>query len=283
MNRRPNYLAYIGICLLTSLFSVSPTRGQNPLKDYLKTLGPETAISYLIQRENGDILAQRQSGKRIPSASIIKIPILLTLLDAVEAGELQLDNTHELKSQDKVGGAGELQFQPSGSQHTLRFLAGEMIRISDNTATNILIEKLGMKRIQEWLDKRGFTETQLNRKMMDFDAIEKGRQNYTSPSEINQMLRMLVQKEELPANSITEALILLKSCEDNETLTAYLPEGLEVAHKTGTLDYVRGDAGIIFSPRPLIISVFVENFDDISEAEMKIAEIGKLAYETYGE
>ncbi|WP_162340467.1 serine hydrolase [Cyclobacterium salsum] len=63
---------------------------------------------------------------------------------------------------------------------------------------------------------------------------------------------------------------------------AFLPEKLEVAHKTGTLDYVRGDAGIIFGRRPLVISVFVEDFRDLSEAEKIIAKIGKLAYETYG-
>ncbi|MDN3689313.1 serine hydrolase [Cyclobacterium jeungdonense] len=250
--------------------------------NYLETIDPECAISYLIQDETGKLLAQRQPNKKVPSASIIKIPILLTLLEAVDKGELALDSVHVLKSQDKVGGAGELQFVPDGTELTFRFLAREMIRISDNSATNILIEQLGMNRIQDWLSIRGFTDTQLNRKMMDFDAIERGHQNYTSPTEINRILLMLVQKDKLPANSIAEALVILKSCEDNETLTAFLPTKLEVAHKTGTLDYVRGDAGIIFGRRPLILSVFVENFDDISEAEKIIAEIGKLAYETYG-
>lgn len=282
MKHWPNFLRCISIAILALSVCVSTTKGQNPLLDYLETLNPESTISYLIQDESGKLLAQREPDNKVPSASIIKIPILLTLLETVEKGELSLDSTHVLKSQDKVGGAGELQFVPDGSELTFRFLAREMIRISDNSATNILIEKLGMNRIQDWLSIRGFTDTQLNRKMMDFDAIERGQQNYTSPNEVNQILMMLVQEDKLPGDFIAEALALLKSCEDNETLPAFLPKELEVAHKTGTLDYVRGDAGIIFGRRRLILSVFVENFQDISEAEKIIAEIGKLAYETYG-
>ncbi|WP_375583078.1 serine hydrolase [Cyclobacterium xiamenense] len=272
------YLLVVCVCQ----WPVSLANGQGALQEYLETLAPETELSFLIQSADGTRLAEYHPDKQIPSASIIKIPILLTLLEAVEKDELSLDDRYRLRSQDKVGGAGALQFQADGSLLTYRTLASEMIRISDNTATNILIDKLGMERIQDWLKGRGFTATQLNRKMMDFAAIEQGKQNYTSPGEINQILLMLLDSKSVSAETAASARQLLAACEDRQTLPARLPQQLEVAHKTGTLDYVRGDAGIIFGKQPLVISVFVEHFQEIEEAEKIIAEIGRLAYESYG-
>ncbi len=268
------------ICVLQ--WPVFLANGQDALLEYLETLAPDTELSFLIQGAEGEILAEYEPDKGVPSASIIKIPILLALLEAVENEELSLEDRYHLRNQDKVGGAGELQFEPDGSLLTYRTLATEMIRISDNTATNILIDKLGMERIQGWLNERGFTATQLNRKMMDFAAIEQGKQNYTSPAEINRILLMLLDSKSVSAETAASARQLLTACADRQTLPALLPKNLEVAHKTGTLDYVRGDAGIIFGKRPLVVSVFVEHFQEIEEAEKIIAEIGRLAYEIYG-
>ena len=273
-----HYLLFISVLQ----WPVLHANGQDALQEYLETLAPDTEFSFLIQDAEGEALAGYQPDKKIPSASIIKIPILLALLEAVEKEELSLEDPYRLRNQDKVGGAGELQFAPEGSQLTYRTLAGEMIRISDNTATNVLIDQLGMERIQEWLQARGFTATQLNRKMMDFAAIEQGKQNYTSPEEINQILLMLHDSTSVSPETAAAARQLLTACEDRQTLPALLPKNLEIAHKTGTLDYVRGDAGIIFGKRALVISVFVEHFQEIEEVEKIIAEIGRLAYEIYG-
>jgi len=118
--------------------------------------------------------------------------------------------------------------------------------------------------------------------MMDFEAIAEGRQNYTSPVEINQLLLLLYSSNELSKKSRGRMIEMLLACADNTTIPSQLPKGLEVAHKTGILDYVRGDAGIIYSPNPLVLSIFVENFSSNEEAEEIIGTVARLAYETYG-
>jgi len=254
------------------------TFGQQLLQEYIATLDSTVELSYIIQNKEGKVLANKNPGRQIPSASIIKIPLLVYLMEEVEEGKLTLKETYKLKKSDKVGGSGELQFKPVGYHLTYEYLASEMIRISDNTATNVLIRKLGLKNFQKWLRSNGYTSTQLNRFMMDFDAIALGQQNYTSSEEMNRLLLGLLNEKLLNKTSTLQVIEWLKNCEDTSTLPHFLPDGVAIAHKTGTLEYVRGDAGIIFGNQPIVLTVLVENFSDLSEADTIIAEIGRLAF-----
>ncbi|WP_163380049.1 serine hydrolase [Cyclobacterium sp. SYSU L10401] len=257
-------------------------QAQEEWPDFMEQFPDYLQISLQVQNETGDILFQQNSDKSIPSASIIKIPILIALMEKVENEAVNLDSLYTLQASDKVGGAGEMQHLPEGSRLTFRYLAEEMIRISDNTATNILIRTIGMDYIQQWLSKHGYKATQLNRFMMDFKAIEAGRQNYTSPKEINEILLNLWNGAWLKEASKEEIMHWLKGCADNSTIPSRLPTDTIVAHKTGTLDYVRGDAGLILGDKPLILSVFVENFQSMEEAEAAIGKIALKAYTDFG-
>lgn len=277
----PHFFRYLPFFLLLNFLTlvlIIPAVGQESLNKYIETLPSEITLSFVIQNQEGQVLAQMNQAKIIPSASIIKIPLLIYLMERTEKGELDLNATYKLKKTDKVGGAGELQFKPDGYPVTYQILAAEMIRISDNTATNILIRKLGLKNFQEWLHANGYTTTQLNRFMMDFDAIALGKQNYTSPEEMNRLLLALLNGQLLRQSSNLKVIELLKNCADDSTLPHLLPEGVEIAHKTGTLDYVRGDAGIIYGKQTLLMTVLVEDFPDLEFAEEIIAEIGRIAY-----
>ncbi|SHN26034.1 beta-lactamase class A [Cyclobacterium lianum] len=257
-------------------------KAQETWEVFMEKIPEHLQVSLLIQDEEGQTLFSQSADKRIPSASIIKIPILIALMEKVENREITLDARYSLQATDKVGGAGELQHLPDGSGITFRYLAEEMIRISDNTATNILIRAIEMGYIQDWLKKNGYRDTQLNRLMMDFKAIEEGRQNYTSPREINDILLNLWEGKWLKEDSRAEIMHCLKGCADNSTIPSLLPAGTVVAHKTGTLDYVRGDAGIILGDKPLILSVFVENFESMEEAESAIGKIALKAFRDFG-
>tara|TARA_R110001592_G_scaffold321962_1_gene600720 strand:- start:11582 stop:12295 length:714 start_codon:yes stop_codon:yes gene_type:complete len=232
----------------------------------------------MVQNKEGKILGKLNADKQIPSASIIKIPLLFYLMEKVEKNELDLRETYELRKSDKVGGSGELQFIPDGNLITYAYLASEMIRISDNTATNILIRKVGLKPFQEWLITNGYKATQLNRFMMDFDAITKGHQNYTSAAEMNKLLLSLLNEKSLNKGSTLQVLEWMENCEDNSALPNLLPEGVAIAHKTGTLEYVRGDAGIIFGKQPIVVTVFIAHYSNLMNADSIIAEIARLAY-----
>jgi len=252
---------------------------ENRLLDYLDNLDPGLEISIAVRNAVGQITFEYNSDKRVPAASVIKIPILAELLLQVQTNEVRLSERYALMDEHKVGGSGELRDMPEGKTLTLEELAVEMIRVSDNTATNVLIERLGMARINQTLDSLGFEATRLNRVMMDFAAIDEGRQNYTSASEMSRFLSLLLTNKILTPELGNTAIEILGRCEDSTTIPRDLPADLIIAHKTGTLDYVRGDAGIILDEDPIILAIFVENFQSLDQAEQVIGDLARIVFD----
>jgi beta-lactamase class A len=216
----------------------------------------------------------------VPSASVIKIPILVELMYQVIATRFKLSDTHKLTEEEKVGGSGDLQYEPP-RELTWEELAIEMIRISDNTATNVLIDKIGMHNVNNMLVYHGYEETRLNRKMMDFAAVQRGVQNYTTAAESARMMYAILTGKITNEASCKKMIEILLTCADVTTIPRYIPRTVPVAHKTGTLDSVRGDVGIIYGNKPLIISVFVENFESLAYAEKVIGTLSKIVFDTW--
>ncbi|MCP9749222.1 serine hydrolase [Lacihabitans sp. CS3-21] len=250
------------------------------LEKYLKELDPEIVVSMKLQNQTGKLLFERNGQKVVPSASVIKIPILFSLL---KAKGINLKHAYTLQPKDIVGGSGDIQYEVPFKKITYNYLAQKMISVSDNTATNILIEKLGSEQIQEDINNWGLTNTKLNRKMMDFEAIKAGKQNFTTCEDINGLLLKLLNKQLLSKKSGKKAMEILLACEDRTTIPRNIPVNVPIAHKTGTLDYVRGDAGIIFSKNILILTVFVENFESLQQAETIIGKIAECCYKDFGQ
>lgn len=275
-----SYLVLTSLLLGMSAQSVS---GQQLLNEYLLTLDGTVELAYIIQDKEGKVLSKLNANKKIPSASIIKIPLLIYFMQNVEEGKVKLNDSYQLKEADKVGGSGELQYKPTDFPATYEYLAKEMIRVSDNTATNILIRKLGLRNFQDWLLNNGYKTTQLNRYMMDFDAIAMGQQNYLSAEEMNRLLLGLLNGKLLNKPSAYQAIEWLKNCEDDNALPHLLPDGIAVAHKTGTLEYVRGDAGILYGEKTIVLTVMVKHFSNVANADKIIAEIGRLAYQEFAQ
>lgn len=271
--------------LQLSIFFLLPfsvwSQQDEPISRYLSGLNEYLEVSLLVQDPTGEVLFKRNAEKVIPSASLIKIPILMELFRQIDARTLHLDQIYSLEAKDKVGGSGELQTMEDKSVFSLEFLAREMIRISDNTATNILIGLVGMKNVNLLMGELGLKTTRLNRYMMDFEAIEAGKQNFTSPTEINKLLGIILSGIELSQSSRQSMLNMLLACADKSTIPSLLPEGTRVAHKTGTLSYVRGDAGIILNQKPIILSIFVENYETLEQADEIIATLANLAFEAF--
>lgn len=183
---------------------------------------------------------------RIKSASMIKVFILSYLFEKVDKGELSLQDIYVLKPSDKVGGSGVLYGYESGSILSIDTLARLMISESDNTATNILIDKLGLENINSYLLKQGYMDTQLNRKMMDLIAIDKGIENYTSAKDLGDWFLKLA-KGELASDFANKKMIhYLLEQTDTECISLALPNRV-IAHKTGELARVYHDGGIIYN------------------------------------
>lgn len=218
-----------------------------------------------------------RADERVPSASVIKLSILLEAMERVKAGTLDPDEIHILLDSEKTGGDGVLKTYSHRSRIAYRDLLRLMLINSDNTATNIFINELGMDAINARSQAVGLTQTRLNRLMMDTLAVQQGRQNYVTAREMNVLLKKIYRHEVATPALCEQMLDILKQTEDTATIPRLLPPGTVVAHKTGILNYVRGDVGIVYAKNPFLLSVFVEG-TTTPEAEKIIGEVASTCY-----
>lgn len=249
------------------------------LNDYLSRLPTSIKVSMVVENLNGERYFAFRPEVQVPAASVIKIPILMELMEQANQQKIDLNKSYTLTATDKTGGSGIIANMPEGKQFTVRELAQEMIRSSDNTATNILIKEVGMKAVNQNLISLGSTKTQLNRIMMDTLAAKQGRENYVNAVEINDLLRKIYNKKVATPALCHEMIEILKNCADTTTIPRNLPKFVAIAHKTGELGYVRGDAGIVYTTQPFILSIFVEGFGNVKQAEEIIGDIALICWE----
>ena len=175
-----------------------------------------------------------QSGP-IKSASVIKLFIMQVLLEEIKAGRLSWQEMITMTAEDQVGGTGNLQAAEPGTSYSLEELALEMLIHSDNTATNLIIERLGgLSAVQAKIQSLGYQDTRLQRLMMDQAAIAEGRENFTSAREVGQLLAKLYQHKLVGQEQDQIFLDYLAQQTDRQGLVALLPQGVISYNKTGT-------------------------------------------------
>lgn len=213
--------------------------------------------------------------RTLPAASLIKIPIMATAFKLQEDGEIDL--THRVKIHDAVEGGSFA--TKEGTEITWQEAVFHMIVESDNTCTNMLIDLLGMDAVNQEIKRIGLHFTALQRKMMDFDATEKNQENWTSQNDMAQMFYLLSQKKWLGPKLDTQMLQILGCQEDNCILPAQLPNYVRVAHKTGQLDGLYHDCGIVEKDgAPYICCIMA---DGITNEGQTISDLSYLARDIY--
>ena len=221
---------------------------------------------------SGDRIAHLER-ETFPTASTIKLAVVYELFKQVADGKIRLDETLVLDRAKAVGGTGVL-FQLGTPTLSIRDYATLMVIVSDNTATNVLIDRLGMQNIGARMQALGLGATKLRRHMMDTAAGRRGDENVSTPDEIVRLLQA-IEKDE------PEAVALLKKPKESR-LRRGLPSGVEAADKPGELDGVRVDAGIVFAKnRPYALSVMAAFLKDEVEGERAIEEMSRAAYEYF--
>jgi beta-lactamase class A len=212
-------------------------------------------------------------------ASAIKLPILVELMRQVEAGEQRLDDEITLAASDIVPGSGVLQqLTPGKVKLSLRDVAILMVTVSDNSATNMIIDRVGMANVNSQMLRLGLSSTKLQRKMQDATARKENRENLSTPEEQARLLQLLYKGEILDAKS-REEIDRILSIPKPGRIRTLLPAGTKVAHKTGTLSGVTVDVGIVYLPnRPFVVSAMGNLLTDASEADRAISEIALTAY-----
>ena len=218
----------------------------------------------------------------LPTASSIKIAILTELYLQAQQGKLKLTELYTLQKSDIVGGSGVAEaLTPGVTRLTLRDVAALMISVSDNSATNVIIDRIGMENVNALLDSLGLTHTRLRRKMMDLKAAGEGRENVATPREMMTLLEDLYRGKVLN-RQFTEDFFNLLSIHKESYIPRELPEDLRVANKPGELEGVRNDSGIVFAgKRPYVISVMTTYLRREKDGGDAIIRISNAAYQMF--
>lgn len=214
-----------------------------------------------------------------PAASIVKVPILLEYLRQVEEGDLDPSMTVSLKEEDVVTGAGILMELHRGIELTARDLARLMIVISDNTASNLMLDIVGMDNVNRFIKSVGMQDTVVGRKFM-IDPKAKFSKNFTSVKDMVILYDLLYHRKILTEKSCAEAIEILSRQQYREKIPLLLPKKLKIAHKTGEITGVRHDCAIILHPEhPYIFCVLTEKLPDVILADRVIAELSRAFFD----
>jgi beta-lactamase class A len=208
-------------------------------------------------------------------ASSIKITVLANLYLQMQQGKLNLTDLYTVQSSDLVPDSDIMGgLSPGVTRLTLRDLATMMVAVSDNSATNVLIDRVGMQNVNAMLDSLALTHTRLRRKMMDLQAAKEGRENISTPREMMTLLGAIYRGKLLNKESTADFFKMLSTNKDS-WIPRDLPADLKTANKPGSLEAVRNDSGIVFvEGRPYVICVmtsFLRNERDGEEAISKVS------------
>jgi beta-lactamase class A len=219
-----------------------------------------------------------------PQASSIKLTVLLELLRQAQEGKLSLEEKHTLRRGDMTQGDTEpiLAMLGDGTVTlSLRDVATFMVVLSDNTATNILINRLGMDNINQGVMRLGLSETKLRRRMIDLEAARQGNENVSTPREMLALLEKVYRGQALDEARTKEYFDILRLPKGSLFHTA-LPDDVSIADKPGALEGVRCDTGLIVVPgHPFIMSVETTYLARDADGERAVEEVARLVYDYF--
>lgn len=230
---------------------------------------------FILDMDNGNFV-DLNGDKVYPTASIIKLPILIAFFQDVDAGKIRLDETLTMTPDVIVGGSGEMQDDPAYSKYSVLTTITNMITISDNTATNMIIKRMGginvlNQRFRSW----GLQQTAIRNWLPDLKGT-----NTTTAHELVRLLAMLDKQKLLSSRSQAQALDILRRVHNRTLLPVGLGPGATIAHKTGDIGFLLGDAGIIEMPtgKHYLAAVLVESAYDDPAARDFIQDVSRVVY-----
>ena len=221
-------------------------------------------------------------------ASSIKVAILAELYRQEQQseqgvlGKAKLRDLYTVEVKDLVDGSAIMAgLTPGVTRVTNRDLATFMVAVSDNSATNVLIDRLGMQNVNALLDSLGLHQTKLQRKMMDVKAAQEGRENVSTPREMMTLFRALYEQK-VVNKALTDDFFKVLGTSKASDIPRYIPEDVVCANKPGELAGVRNDVGIVFVPkRPFVIVVMTAYLKRERDGDDAIAKVAGEAYEYF--
>lgn len=213
--------------------------------------------------------------KTMLAASVIKLTVLVEAFKQIKEGKIKKEEFFITCERDKVPSCGALNYMREDLKVTLEDLYVLMIILSDNYATNMLIDKLGIDNINKTIKEIGLKNTVLNRKMFDNEKAALGLENYISASDVGYLLEKMYNKELIDEKSSEEMISILKNQRLNGKMPFFLHSikpKIDIAHKTGEDTNITHDVGIVFAKEPFIVC-FCGNNVNVPEYERLIQDI----------
>ena len=230
-------------------------------------------------------LFSRHGDRRFRAVSTIKVPIMIEAYRQIEQGALSLDDRHELRDEDRIPGSGVLGHLHAGLDLTLADLLYLMIAVSDNSATNLIIDRVGLDAVNATMASLGMHDSILGRRILGHLPKEGDPENWATPRDFSRAIQTIVNDEAAEPESCARMLETLEQQGEVRRISRFLPAvpGIRWGTKPGDLPGVVNDVGFVTSDRgTLTIAVFCENLPDHDFAERAIGEIARSALSLTG-
>ena len=273
-------------------------------------------IGFYIEDLTTGITHEHNAYQRFPTASVCKVPVMIELFRQVENGTLSLDDRRRLQGDISTHGSGTLQLMEDEPELTLRDYCRLMIGVSDNMATDLLLEVVGLESVNATLDAMGFPNTRTSVTLgryhyrmfgmddvpcnrandvvqqkraetygTDFDSVsfqDSLENNVATPRDMGNILKQLHAGQIVSPQASAAMIEMLKLCNDRRMIARDLNRDIPIGHKIGSSGRIKGDVGLIFLPTgPLVVSAFALASSDGVRGDEAIAEIARLAVETF--
>ncbi|MEE3258549.1 MAG: serine hydrolase [Candidatus Latescibacterota bacterium] len=287
-----------------------PTREMDQL-----AAGYDGRMGFYVEDLHSGQVHQYCAAERFPTASVCKVCVMVELFRQVAAGARSLDERQRLAGPISRHGTGALKWAVDHPELSLRDYCRLMVSISDNVATDVLIDLLGLKAINGTMQELGYANLHTGANMTRFhyamagmadapgspendrrmmertkaEGVDHGSasfaddpaNNLAAPGEMGELLGRLCRGEIASEEASAGMIEMLKLCADRRMIPRYLAPGVETAHKIGSSGWIKADVGIVFLPKgPLVVSAFaLAGCDGVDGAEA-IAQLNRLAVET---
>lgn len=259
------------------------------LESLIRKSGGDAAIAY--RTLDGRDALFIQADVEYHAASTMKVPVLIELYRQARAGLLTLDDQIPVVNEfhSIVDGSGftldtsdtsdAAIVRNLGGRMAYRALAEEMITVSSNFATNLIIERIGARNVQATTNSLGATGMHVLRGVEDNKAFEKGMNNTTTARALLTLMEAIANGQAVDQGASVEMVAILKRQKFNDRIPAGVPAGVEVAHKTGEITRIQHDAAIVYGGRPFVLVVLIRGLDDAKKGSALAAAIARTLYQ----
>jgi beta-lactamase class A len=248
-------------------------------------------VGYSIHNIDTGERLSRRGAETFPTASLIKVPVMVTVFDLVAKNQLSLDDPLTMLGIDKVGGSGVLFLLQSGLTLKVRDAVALMIATSDNTATNLLLDRIVIRRVWEKMEALGLPHTKVHHKVSTFlssvapDSTAKYGLGVTTPDEMARLFELIARGQAVNAKADSAMLAMLDDNQDSYQMQRFV-SGVRAPHKTGSVNAARTECAIFYlQSRVVACALTKENVDQRwlvdNEAQVTLGRIGEAVVKAW--